>query len=152
MTKLTIIPANAPRPETRPLRVYLAGKISHLSPWRYEALKGFQVEGSFTSRTEHDESRGRWFNFSDTDDALNPNAVMRVHGAAGALNVVGPFFVSCDHGCAHGKKLHAVVSCDGKNVYGLEPAEIYEIREARPRGQSQPDRPRRLRVRAYQRN
>lgn len=29
------------------------------------------------------------------------------------IQITGPFFTSCDHGCAHGSRTHAVMACDG---------------------------------------
>ena len=47
--------------------------------------------------------------------------------------MVGPFFAACDHGCAHGKRIHAAVSCSGyeTNIAVLE--EAVEVRELRER-------------------
>ena len=32
----------------------------------------------------------------------DPNAVIPIYASGDKVDIVGPFFVSCDHGCAHG--------------------------------------------------
>jgi hypothetical protein len=84
----------------QPPRVYLAGKIAYGRHWRSSIIQG-----------EHDRDPGhggRPFSFDNVEDALDPKAVIPVHASEGPVDIVGPFFVSCDHGCAHGWQTHAV--------------------------------------------
>ena len=71
-------------------RVYLAGKITRSANWR-----GALVPYSPSGRT---------CAFLEIEEALDPNSVI----ALDEVDIIGPFFVSCDHGCAHGTRTHAV--------------------------------------------
>jgi hypothetical protein len=79
-------------------RIYLAGKIHKGVHWRSELTGG----GAGT------------LSVPDPDVALDPNYSELINGVTGLASfvAVGPFFVSCDHGCAHGTKLHAAASCE----------------------------------------
>ena len=131
MNELTAITSGTRRPQTRSLRVYLAGKIAHAVPWRDEALKGYTGETYIPGG--QCGAKNCWFSFHDIDDALNPNAVMRAHDANSALDVIGPFFVGYDHlDAPGGAGLHAVVYGDDEDdegVHRIKPAKIREIRE-----------------------
>ena len=63
MNELTTI-TRTRRPEARPLRVYLVGKIAHGVPWRCEALGGFKFE-ELSSPTAGDEGSARAFSFGN---------------------------------------------------------------------------------------
>jgi hypothetical protein len=68
-------------PDARLHRVYLAGKISHTC-WRHKVIPNFP-------RTLEQE-------------ALSPYLMQKCKTACGAAFwYTGPYFVSCDHGCAH---------------------------------------------------
>lgn len=76
--------------------IYLAGKISK-NDWR-----------SFRGTWEqHYDSHPRW-EWPVLKDA--------VHG----MDLVGPFFISCDHGCAHGPETHGMGG--GEDIEGAYPA------------------------------
>jgi hypothetical protein len=127
MNEVATIAGMTLRSQTRPLRVYLAGKITHGVPWRCEALEGFTGE-TYVPGGECG-TKNCWFSFQDIDDALDPNAVMRAHDANGALDVIGPFFVGWDHVDAPGGAgLHAVTVYD-EDPHSIKPAKIHEIRK-----------------------
>jgi hypothetical protein len=91
----------------RNLRVYLAGKITKGPNWRSEAVDS----------PHRDWDRTRPCSFSEIKEALDPNSVIEICD----VDIIGPFFVSCDHGCAHGTKTHAVAGCaDFDDLAGLE--------------------------------
>jgi hypothetical protein len=78
--------------------VYLAGKISRGSHWRSELTGG-----------------GAWpLSVPDPEIALDPNCSELIDPVAGLPRfiAVGPFFVPCDHGCAHGTGRHASAGCE----------------------------------------
>lgn len=101
-------PTPDPRPHDlwphRP-RVYLAGKIEP-HDWRHDVVAGL---------------RGAWCN--DLPDPMEPetwtgwpilpgavfDAPLRPGGARGVgpADYVGPYFIACDHACAHGTSTHA---------------------------------------------
>jgi hypothetical protein len=71
----------------RPLpKVYLAGKISK-SDWRHSVVPGLRDV----------------IDVSDYEDVPFPSEALHVLSRA---RYMGPFFVSDDHGCAHGDKTH----------------------------------------------
>lgn len=81
------------------MKFYLAGKISK-NDWRHKICP---------------ELRG----------AIPGDEVKTINGHT----CVGPFFISCDHGCYHGKRTHAVVS------YGCEMADedvVYNFGKGTP--------------------
>lgn len=77
-----------------PLRIYLAGKIGK-NDWRHTIVR--DLRGSL-----HGECCG------DPEDlespAQLPYSIFNEH------HYVGPFFVSCDHGCLHGNNSHGQVN------------------------------------------
>lgn len=78
--------------------VYLAGKISQ-SDWRHPLIPGL---------------KGHHWDQGPID--------------AGEFLYTGPFFVACDHGCAHGKSTHAAVGSpllDGCTPASLTRKEVY---------------------------
>lgn len=72
-------------PAGKPLRVYLAGKIAK-HDWRAELL------GHRPGWLHSDDWAGGW--------AIGEGVV------AGGHDYVGPYFIGCDHGCAHGPATH----------------------------------------------
>lgn len=75
--------------------IYLAGKVSKTC-WRHDLVGGL---------------RGAWS--SDRAEQRQPWPILR--GALpGGYDYVGPYFVSCDHGCAHRSGTHgAGQDCSG---------------------------------------
>ena len=103
------------RPAPRAPRVYLAGKIAKNLPWRHAAL------GDLLFLDQHREWSDYGRGVYETEKALDPDFFMTAHDrsarpfpSVGPLlfTLVGPFFVSCDHGCSHGLGMHAVASCN----------------------------------------
>ena len=81
-------------------RIYLAGKIVEGAHWR----------SSIVQFAHGDRPCAVY----DVEEALDPNAVIHSYAIGGAeeVKIIGPFFVSCDHGCAHrGDNTHAVGEC-----------------------------------------
>ncbi len=80
----------------RPIRIYLAGKIS-ADDWRVDIL-GTRAGACNEAFAEGD------------DDVFERSGATGWHALKGAIfgvhDYVGPFFVSCDHGCAHGPGTH----------------------------------------------
>jgi hypothetical protein len=64
--------------------------------------------GELPAPREDVSPAGRPFSFIEMDEALDPRASMLTWVLGREVEFVGPFFVSCDHGCAHGNKTHAV--------------------------------------------
>ncbi len=82
------------------MRIYLAGKVSR-ADWR-TAILGARPGG-----------------VSD-EDWVRPWPTLR-KAIFGVHDYVGPYFVSCDHGCAHGKHAHGVLgggctSLNGRDI------------------------------------
>lgn len=93
---------------TRTPRIYLAGKITPNRCWR--------------SRFDpHNPDRP--FSCDNVLEAINPHRVVSLP----TMKIVGPFFVSCDHGCAHGAQTHGVAGgcIDG----GLDLADLDDVRK-----------------------
>jgi nucleoside 2-deoxyribosyltransferase len=84
------------RKRSDPIKLYLAGKISQ-NDWRNQLVIGLStLPGHEWRDTESLSMRNSYYAY------------------------VGPFFVSCDHGCAHGTNQHgATESCgDGEDLRG----------------------------------
>lgn len=79
---------------TRGLKIYLAGKIAQ-NDWRHDLMPG--LRGAWSEYYLDPNERSGW---PILRDALGPG-----------LHYVGPFFISCDHGCAHGANSHGVEEC-----------------------------------------
>jgi hypothetical protein len=79
-------------------RVYLAGKIHKGVHWRSELTGG----------------GARPLSVLDPKTALDLNYFELIDSVAGLPHyiAIGPFFVSCDHGCAHGTGLHGSAGCE----------------------------------------
>lgn len=116
------------RPAPRAPRVYLAGKIAKNLPWRHAAL------GDLLFLDQHREWSDYGRGVYETEKALDPDFFMTAHDrsarpfpSVGPLlfTLVGPFFVSCDHGCSHGLGMHAVASCNE----GMMELDVQETRE-----------------------
>jgi hypothetical protein len=86
----------------QPPRVYLAGNIAYGCHWRSLIVQGVHALDDTLATC------CRPFSFNDVEDALDPKAAIPVHASEGPVDIIGPFFVSCDHGCAHGWNTHAV--------------------------------------------
>lgn len=95
--------SNILSPEQAFRRVYLAGKIGK-NDWRHDIFPSLR-------EAEHLDSRWR-------RDVEIPS-----------FTYVGPFFISCDHGCSHG---------EGQHGRGIEPAGCLEtMSEAKTRSRAQ---------------
>lgn len=90
------------KPYTTPLKnIYMAGKISQ-NGWR-NALADIRHESFF-----------------DTDHYVP----IKEH----FLNYVGPFFISCDHGCSHGRNEHGVgCGCGDNSEYSIQSGPDYDL-------------------------
>lgn len=78
-------------------RVYLAGKIGK-KDWRHDLVPGL---------------RGRLWSGGAVDTP--------------SFEYTGPFFVSCDHGCRHGKNLHGAVGsseCMDESANSFSPSDV----------------------------
>lgn len=83
------------RESTKLPRVYLAGKIGK-NDWRHDVVSGL---------------RGAWGEDLVGGAALTDQEPWPVLAGAvlnGRADYVGPYFVSCDHGCTHNARSHAV--------------------------------------------
>lgn len=74
------------------MRIYLAGKIA-MNDWRHRVVP--QLRGAV------DEAE-TWNMTRPTTFPILTRAIFGEH------DYVGPFFLSCDHGCAHGASTHGV--------------------------------------------
>lgn len=81
-------PASEKFPSDRPLRIYLAGAIEK-NCWRHRIVPGLRAALSYL------------------DSRLDRKTL-----PIGRHTYVGPFFVRCDHGCAHGPTLHGAAAGD----------------------------------------
>lgn len=79
----------------RPFRVYLAGKIGK-NDYRHSIVPGL---------------RRTWPDLSDQPFGTWPSWPVLPKAVFGIADYVGPYFVSCDHGCAHGNESHATIDC-----------------------------------------
>lgn len=69
-------------PDSHLDRIYLAGKINYRTRWRHKLIPDFSRELEA--------------------DALRPSLVRKCKSTCGAVFwYTGPYFVCCDHGCAH---------------------------------------------------
>ncbi len=90
--RVPLVPKRKPRGEEGPLRIYLAGKIEPKElDWRHSLLTG---GGEF--------GRGPQSLDNETEWSISKGAVL------GAYDYTGPYFIGCDHGCAHGSNEHGV--------------------------------------------
>lgn len=87
------------------MHIYLAGKIAK-NDWRHTIVNGLRKAVDF---------------FDDDGVRLNqpwytwpplPKAIFDYH------TYTGPFFISCDHGCAHGPNEHGVAAAAASGVVG----------------------------------
>jgi hypothetical protein len=93
----------------RPIRVYACGPIAK-NCWRHKLVPGlreaFGEDAYARARAQHD-------------------VVTELPTITRGVVCIGPWFVSCDHGCAHGPGKHgAIGSCDDEAV-------INDVREGR---------------------
>lgn len=89
------------------MKIYLAGKITKTDDWR-GAILGPHRPGSMVVGSED----WRWHAQKLT--------------IFGEHDYTGPFFMSCDHGCAHGPTSHGV-GAGGVDLCGTEPAKREEV-------------------------
>jgi Nucleoside 2-deoxyribosyltransferase len=95
-----------------PLRVYLAGKIDK-HDWRHELVPGLRgaLSVSETRRVcgecgpDCDGTR-KHFCYVRAEWGEPRTPVWEAHGVS--LAYAGPYFLSCDHGCYHGRSAHGV--------------------------------------------
>lgn len=88
-----------------PMNLYLAGKIAK-NDWRHEIVADLRVAfaDDFYGTCGHElgavvaDPAYRW--------PVLRRAIFNHH------SYTGPFFISCDHGCAHGDNLHGVAAVD----------------------------------------
>ena len=81
----------------RPMKIYLAGRISQGNNWRHEIVGNLR-EACWHGCSEDDPPQ--W-------PLVLPGAVIGGH------DYVGPFPVGCDHGCFHTEQGHANLNPDG---------------------------------------
>lgn len=95
-----------------PLKIYLAGKISKHC-WRHGVVTGLRNAYNDVGSTDHDGGHRT---------QRNPWPILR-RAVTGGFDYVGPYFTSCDHGCAHHKVFPPFDSkhgTDGGGLHGLQ--------------------------------
>lgn len=93
------------------MRVYLAGKISR-DDWR-KHIDGYRPFSLDASEIADDENE----NNIHLDDFVNHFGELPVISKYPFIQVTGPFFLSCDHGCYHGEKSHGVGTVVWKDLH-----------------------------------
>ncbi len=84
------------------MKVYLAGKISR-DDWRkhIDGYRPFSMDAADIADDENEKN-------SHLDDFANHFGELPVISKYPFIQVTGPFFLSCDHGCYHGEQSHGV--------------------------------------------
>ena len=94
------------------MRVYLAGKISR-DDWR-KYIDGYRPFSMDASDVVDDDS-DRNVHMDDFEKHFGELPVISKYPY---IQVTGPFFLSCDHGCYHGEKSHGVGAVEWKDISG----------------------------------
>lgn len=91
------------------MKVYLAGKISR-DDWRkhIDGYRPFSIDASDVADNENDWN----VNMDDFEKHFGELPVISKYPC---IQVTGPFFLSCDHGCYHGDKSHGVGAVEWKD-------------------------------------
>jgi nucleoside 2-deoxyribosyltransferase len=84
------------------MNIYLAGKIAK-NDWRHTIVD--DIWAGFSDQFYQDYGRTTVANPAYRWPVLR-RSIFNYH------NYTGPFFISCDHGCAHGDNLHGVAAVD----------------------------------------
>lgn len=94
------------------MRVYLAGKISR-DDWRkhIDGYRPFSMDASDVADSENDRN-------IHMDDFEKHFGELPVISKYPYIQVTGPFFLSCDHGCYHGEQSHGVGAVEWKDIAG----------------------------------
>lgn len=94
------------------MRVYLAGKISR-DDWRkyIDGYRPFSMDASDIADDDSDRN-------VHLDDFEKHFGELPVISKYPYIQVTGPFFLSCDHGCYHGEKSHGVGAVEWKDISG----------------------------------
>lgn len=94
------------------MRVYLAGKISR-DDWRkhIDGYRPFSMDAADIVDDENDRN----IHLDDFEKHFGELPVISKHPY---IQVTGPFFLSCDHGCYHGNKTHGVGAVEWKDISG----------------------------------
>lgn len=94
------------------MKVYLAGKISR-DDWRkhIDGYRPFSMDAADIADDENEKN-------SHLDDFVNHFGELPVISKYPFIQVTGPFFLSCDHGCYHGKNSHGVGAVEWKDFSG----------------------------------
>lgn len=95
------------------LKIYLAGKITKDNDWRGDILGSHRPGGQDSEPFEGAA-------LSDWKWQPQTGAIFGAHDYA------GPFFVSCDHGCAHGPTSHGMGAGEG-DLCGIDPPTREEV-------------------------
>lgn len=99
------------------MQIYLAGKVRR-NCWRHSIVTGLRETCFAYDNQAYQESWYRW--------PVLSRAIFEYHA------YTGPYFISCDHGCAHGDNSHGVAAEDvtryGENIY-LTEEELQQYRE-----------------------
>ena len=85
------------------MKIYLAGKIGH-TDWRHQIVPDLKEIGESNSWHE----------------------VVELPTISPSWMCTGPFFVGCDHGCAHGQSGHAVNTCMSYNGFYVSAKDIFQ--------------------------
>ena len=103
--------------------IYLAGKITRYSnDWRNKVLKpGPQGRQQKYSKNSYEGNGDEWIHPGDhqMESVLEMEEWPVTFGIVKGqpdLDYTGPYFMSCDHGCFHGKNSHGVGAFDGGEI------------------------------------